>query len=144
MRIIDEAALNSYYVEVSYSRIRFYFNQWFEVSGSVRKNMLVFTGLCIWHGCDAQCSASREVPTWKPKDYYHGHKSPPLVSIPSHIYPIHTLSCKIPSNIDLPSMNLSSIDVLPLYICCSLWEQRKFQSMCCDESFNLQNRHHMP
>ena len=53
MRIIDEAALNSYYVDVSYSRTRFDCNRWFVVSDSVRRNVFVFTGLFIWHVCDA-------------------------------------------------------------------------------------------
>jgi hypothetical protein len=41
MGIIGEAALESYYVDTSYSRIRFDCNQWFEVSGSV----------CFLQGC---------------------------------------------------------------------------------------------
>jgi hypothetical protein len=45
MRIIDEATLNSYYIDLSRSRIRLDFNQWFQVSGSVRRNMFVFTEL---------------------------------------------------------------------------------------------------
>jgi len=58
--------------------------------------MFVFTGLFIWHVYDGQCSASHEFPSWKPKGYYRGHKSLPLVSIPSQITPVHTLFfCKI-------------------------------------------------
>jgi hypothetical protein len=74
--------------------------------------MFVFTGLFIWHFYDAQCCASHEFPSWKPKGYYRGHKRPPLVSIPFRINPVNTLSCKILFNIALPSMNLLSIGVL--------------------------------